>query len=216
MSLNVVWDLGRVLLRWRPEQVLRETLPHIVTDAASAVHWAQQIFQSYGGDWGDFDRGTVSRDDLVLRIARRTGLSTADVQRVVDAALLELQPMPDSVALLRRLHAAGCGLYFLSNMPAPFADHLERSHAELRLFRDGVFSGRVHHNKPEPEIFRIAQQRFGVPAQALVFLDDHEPNVIAARAAGWRAFVFTSAAQAEADLRSAGLLRLALPSDQAG
>jgi putative hydrolase of the HAD superfamily len=150
VSLNVVWDFGRVLLRWRPKQLLRETLPHIASDAASAAHWAGQIFQSYGGDWADFDRGTVSPGDLVQRIARRTGLSTAEVQRVVEAAPLELQPLPDSVALLQRLHAAGCGLFYLSNMPAPFAEHLERSHAELRLFRDGVFSARVHHNKPEP------------------------------------------------------------------
>ena len=77
----------------------------------------------------------------------------------------------------------------------------------MRLFNDGVFSGRVHHNKPEPEIFRLAQRRFGVPAQEIVFLDDHEPNVVAARAMGWQAFVFTNAAQAEADLRSLGLLQ---------
>ena len=205
--MKVVFDLGRVLLRWRPEQVLRLALPQRATDDTSAAHWAQQVFQSYGGDWGDFDRGTVTPADLVQRIARRTGLAADEVQMVVEAAPLELQPLPDTVALLQRLHAAGVRLFYLSNMPAPFADHLEHSLPVMRLFNDGVFSGRVHHNKPEPEIFRLAQRRFGVPAQEIVFLDDHEPNVVAARAMGWQAFVFTNAAQAEADLRSLGLLQ---------
>ena len=39
-----------------------------------------------------------------------------------------------------------------------------------------------------------------------MFLDDHEPNVLAARAAGWKALRFEHAAQAEAGLRSAGWL----------
>ena len=57
---------------------------------------------------------------------------------------------------------------------------------------------------PEPEIFALSAQRFGVPPSEWVFLDDHLPNVLAARAAGWRALVFTDAAQAERDLRDAG------------
>ncbi len=206
MTMKVVWDLGRVLLRWRPEHLLRQTLPHVATDDAAAANWAQQIFQSYGGDWGDFDRGTVSPTELVQRIARRTGLAPEDVQAVVEAAPLELQPLPDSVALLQRLHAARTGLFYLSNMPAPFADHLERQLPVMQLFSDGVFSGRVNHNKPEAEIYRIAQRRFGVPAHELVFLDDHEPNVIAARGQGWQALHFIDAAQAEAELRRLGLL----------
>ena len=76
-----------------------------IASEADARHWMGQIFQSYGGDWGDFDRGTVEPAALVQRIARRTGLSEAEVQRVVDAVPHELQPQPATVALLRQLHA---------------------------------------------------------------------------------------------------------------
>jgi beta-phosphoglucomutase-like phosphatase (HAD superfamily) len=37
-----------------------------------------------------------------------------------------------------------------------------------------------------------------------VFFDDTPGNVTAAQAAGWSAFLFTDAAQAERDLRQAG------------
>jgi putative hydrolase of the HAD superfamily len=201
--MKIVFDLGGVLFHWQPEQMLQRELPHVATDAAAARHWVSEIFQSYGGDWGEFDRGTVSVPELVQRISRRTGLAAADVQRVVDAVPHELQPKADTVALLRRLHAAGRGLYYLSNMPAPYAEHLEANDF-FSCFSDGVFSARVHHNKPEPAIFALAAQRFGHAPQDLVFLDDHEPNVHAARAAGWQALHFSNAAQAEAALRVSG------------
>jgi len=203
---RLVFDFGGVLFRWQPERLLREVLPRHATDEVSARHWARQIFQSYGGDWGDFDRGTVQPPVLVQRISQRTGLSEAEVQGVVDAVPHELQPQPDTVALLRRLHGAGHALFYLSNMPAPYADFLLATHDFLALFSDGVFSGRVHHNKPEPAIFELAAQRFGHPPGDLLFLDDHEPNVTAAQALGWQALHFTGAAQAEDQLRQLGLL----------
>jgi putative hydrolase of the HAD superfamily len=202
---HIVFDLGAVVLQWRPAEVLARVLPGRVVDAASAAHWQAQVFQGYGGDWGHFDRGTVSVPDLVARIAARTGLTPAEVQAVVDAVPRELRPIPDTVALIARLRAAGHRLHYLSNMPAPCADVLEQREAALFAhFDSGVFSGRVQHIKPEPAIYALASERFGVPPAELVFLDDHEPNVVAARAAGWHGVHFRDAAQAEAALVAAG------------
>lgn len=202
--MNFVFDFGRVLFRWRPEALLRQVLPQRASDEASARHWAGLVFQAYGGDWGDFDRGTVQPPELAQRIAARTGLAQAEARAVIEAAPDELQPLPDSVDLLRHLRAAGRRTFYLSNMPAPYADHLEARHDFVRGFESGVFSARVGFNKPEPQIFALAQARFGVPAETLLFLDDHAPNVQAAREAGWQALLFSDAAQAERDLRQAG------------
>jgi putative hydrolase of the HAD superfamily len=173
-----------------------KTVPHELQPLPDSV------FQNYGGDWGEFDRGTVEAADLVRRIAKRTGLGATDVQRVVDAVPHELQPLPDSVALIRSLHAAGHTLFYLSNMPTPYARHLEDSHDFFSCFAAGVFSCRVQLIKPEPAIFACAMQRFGKAASELVFFDDHLPNVQAAQDAGWHAWHFTNAAQAEAHLRA--------------
>ena len=83
---------------------------------------------------------------------------------MVDAVPAELQPMPDTVALLRRLHAQGRRLHFLSNMPRPYAEHLEREHDFVGCFESGVFSARVQQIKPEREIFDIAARHFGADA----------------------------------------------------
>ena len=78
-----------------------------------------------------------------------------------DVELHELKQVHQPSVLLQRLHAQGLPLYFLSNMPEPYAQHLERAHDFVGWFRDGVFSARVHLNKPEPAIFELAAARFG-------------------------------------------------------
>lgn len=201
---RIVFDFAGVLFQWQPLALLQQLLPAQATDEASAAHWAAQIFQAYGGDWAEFDRGTVEPEALVDRIARRTGLAAQAVRAVVDGVPLALQPVPATVDLFERLRAAGPPLFYLSNMPASYADHLERHHPFLAGFADGVISARVQLIKPEPAIFELAAQRFGVAPDELVFLDDVAVNVAAARAAGWHALQFIDAAQAEAELRTEG------------
>ena len=201
---TVVFDFAGVLFHWQPLALLQQLIPQHAVDEASARHWAAEIFQGYGGDWAEFDRGTVAPAALVQRIAHRTGLAPADVQAVVDAVPLALQPLADSVDLVQQLHDSGHRLFFLSNMPAPYADHLERQNPFLQLFQDGVYSARVNHVKPDAAIFDLAAQRFGVPPAGLLFFDDVVANVAAAQAAGWQAAHFTGAAPARALLQSLG------------
>ncbi len=142
--------------------------------------------------------------ELLQRIVRRTGLAAPGVATVIEAVLRELKAIPATLALLHRLADAGHELFYLPNMPEPYAQHLERHNPFFARFSAGVFSCRLQFNKPEPQIFEIAAQRFGAAPQKLVFLDDHAPNVAAAQALGWSALQFRDAAQAERALKAAG------------
>lgn len=204
--MNVVFDFGGVLFRWRPRDLLARLLPQHVPDAAAAERLFERFFENYGGDWGDFDRGTVEPGPLAERIARRTGLTVDEARRVIDGVPGELQPVAGTVDLLQQLHAQGRPLFYLSNMPEPYAQHLERTHHFLGLFRDGVFSARLQLCKPEPEIFTHAAQRFGVDPARTIFIDDMPENVAAARAAGWRALRFVDPQDCAAALRAEGVL----------
>ena len=191
---------------WQPRQLLRRTLPQHAVDDASAARLERDIFEGYAGDWADFDRGLLQEPALVPRIAARTGLPPEAVRAVVDPVPAALPPMPATVALLRRVHAQGRRLHFLSNMPAPYAEHLERTHDFLRCFESGVVSAWVQQIKPEPGIFDTAARLFGARPEQLLFIDDVPVNVQAARAAGWQALHFTDAAAVEAQLRDGGWL----------
>ena len=204
--MNVVFDFGGVLFDWRPHEFLSKLLPDLTPTPQAARALAAIFFEGYGGDWAAFDRGTIEPEALAQTIARRTGLAVRDTRKVIDGVPHQLRPIAGTVALLRRLHTAGHKLYFLSNMPETYAQHLEASHDFLGLFRDGVFSARVKLIKPEPEIFAHALAVFGINAEQTLLIDDVAHNADAARAAGWQAVHFQDPAQCERELVRHGLL----------
>ena len=208
--MNIVFDFAGVLFTWQPQAMLARLLPHHAGDPAAAHALFDTFFEGYGGDWGEFDRGTIEPGPLAERIAQRTGIALGDVRRVIDAVPHELTPIEPTLALLRRVRAQGHALFFLSNMPAPYADHLEAEHAFLELFRDGLFSGRVRMIKPEPAIFAHAQRVFAIDPAETLFIDDIAHNAQAARDAGWRALHFIDPRQCEAELMRAGVLPAAV------
>jgi putative hydrolase of the HAD superfamily len=204
--MNVVFDFGGVLFDWRPHDLLKQCLPdHTATPRATQA-LEKLFFEGYGGDWSEFDRGAFDAALLAERISGRTGLSAHEVRRVIDSVPNEMQPLPASVDLLHRLQAAGHALFFLSNMPEPYARHLEAVHDFLRVFRSGIFSARVRLIKPEAALFAHAQAAFGIAGEPTLFIDDVSRNVTAARAAGWQAIHFRDAFQCERELRSLELI----------
>lgn len=207
--MNIVFDFGGVLFRWHPPSLLARVWPHRVADAARGEALAAEFFENYAGAWGAFDQGLIDAATVIERISARTGWPPEEVAQVVAAVPDELQLQPGTVALIEGLKQAGHRLFFLSNMPAPLADHLERSHPLHQWFEQGVFSGRVQVVKPGVEIFELACRQFGVEPESCLFLDDHPANIAAAQALGWQTLLFRSAEQAGQELRARGLLSAA-------
>lgn len=204
--MKIVFDFGGVLFRWHPPSFLARVWPQRVADEQAGVAVAREFFQAYSGDWGAFDQGLADWDSTASRIAARTGWPRAEVEQVMAAVPDELALNPGTVALMVDLKAAGHELHYLSNMPEPYADHLERSHPLQDWFVSGVFSGRVKQSKPTPAIFELALQRFGARAQDCLFLDDLPANVEAAQALGWQALLFSTPEAAREALRQRGVL----------
>ncbi len=76
----------------------------------------------------------------------------------------------------------------LTNNLAEFNDGWRSLLPVDELFAEVVDSSRVGMRKPDPAIYHLTQERLGVedPASVL-FLDDAEGNIVAARDVGWRA-----------------------------
>lgn len=204
--LNIIFDLGAVVFHWQPRRLLSRHLPDQTVSAEETDRLADLFFQNYSGSWGEFDRGTIEIPALAAAIAARTGLSNDEVLRVVDGVPGELLPIDATVSLLEELKAAGQRLFYLSNMPKPYATHLKASYPLFDLFDDGIFSSHVSLSKPDPAIFRHAESQFGVAASTCIFLDDNADNIEAAKAAGWQAVLFTDAAQARSELHALGAI----------
>lgn len=207
--MAIVFDLGAVVFRWRPDVLLSSLLPEHAPTPEDAGPLVRAFFQEFGaeGDWGSFDRGTLEVPQLVQQLSARLRLEPERVLRVIEAVPAELEPVAGTVSLIERLNAQGHALYFLSNMPLPYAAHLETAHPFYEWFRDGVFSSRVKLIKPDPSIFHAAAERLALdPAQTL-FIDDSPRNVAAARSLGWQALRFHDPARLEAELAAGGWLQ---------
>ena len=204
--MNLVFDFGKVVFDWEPAALLARMLPAHAPDEAASHRLVGDFFQHFQGDWGEFDRGRLDAATLAERIEARTGIDRTEARAVIDAVPHALRPLPEVVRLLARLREAGHALYFLSNMPLPYADHLDATHDFLTHFDDGIYSARVGLIKPEPAIFALAVERFGIDPAETLFIDDVEANVLAARLAGWKAIRFESAAGCTADLQALSVL----------
>jgi putative hydrolase of the HAD superfamily len=205
---TLVFDIGGVVLRWQPLQLMQQVFPERAHDESSAKAVAAAIFQGLTpeADWAEFDRGRVEPEALAERIAARTGIEVQGLRALIAAIPGHIQPMPASVALLERARAAGQRLTLLSNMPRPFADHIEATHACFSWFEAGVFSGRVGLMKPERAMFEHAREVLALDLDHALFIDDHPANIDAARVFGWRALLFENAVQCEAALCRDGWL----------
>ena len=200
--MKFVFDFGGVVFNWKPLVLLQQVLPHHAVDEASARDCATAIFQGFHptSDWALFDQGGIEPEDLAHRIATRTGLTPDEVRTVIAAIPPHLVPDAGTVALMDELRGQGHQIYYLSNMPAGYADELERSHHFFEWFEDGIFSARIGQIKPNADIFETAVRQFATAGVPTVFIDDVQHNIDAARLHGWQGIRFESAQQVRAAL----------------
>ena len=119
--------------------------------------------------------------------------------------------IPGTVEVLAELRAAGVPLYALTNWSAEtFA--ITRGRFEFLEWFDGLLvSGEERVTKPDPAIFQLLLDRFGLDPTATVFVDDSEANVAAARRLGFDAIRFTGHEELRRELVARRLLPRSAP-----
>jgi putative hydrolase of the HAD superfamily len=65
-----------------------------------------------------------------------------------------------------------------------------------------IYSHEVEMSKPDRRIYELTCERLGVQPAEIVFLDDHEPCIVAAREFGMHAILFQETSQAIADIQT--------------
>jgi len=103
------------------------------------------------------------------------------------------EPRPDVGELVREL-AKTHELWLMSNTNVWHLDNVRTQFDYFHYFTSNCNSCDTSFVKPEREIFQIAVERAQRPAEELVFVDDKQDNVDAARAVGLTAILFTSSA----------------------
>ncbi|MFM7291777.1 MAG: HAD family hydrolase [Planctomycetia bacterium] len=197
----VFLDLGNVIVSFDRERAFRQ-----MAEATGGDLAAIRGVLLEGDLQTAIERGLIDWAEFHVEFCRRTG-TRVDRDALAHAASDMFELNVDMLPVIAGLERTGCGLGILSNTCGPHWEHLlARRYAVLPgNFTKLVLSHEVRSLKPEPDIYRVATEQAGVAPERIFFCDDIPAHVEAARAAGWQAEVFTSAAALADSLDRRGL-----------
>lgn len=111
---------------------------------------------------------------------------------------------PRMVEWMQQIAAAGIKTALLSNMHPEMIRYVRKKFDWMRSFHSAIFSAEVRMVKPDPAIYRRALRELGVAAERVLFIDDREVNIGAARALGIHAIQMKAMAQLSEEVRAFG------------
>ncbi len=197
---SIIFDVGHVLYDWDPRFLYERLIPE--GEALDAF-----LRDVCTRDWHfQHDAGRLFAETsakLIARHPQHAALIAAWGPRFNE---MIPGPMPGMPELVAEIDAAGVPLYAITNFSGEFFAAFRAQEAALfDRFRDIVVSGDERLMKPDPAIYRLALDRFGLSAGEAVFVDDRADNVAAAEAVGMTGVVFTGAEPLRARLKALGL-----------
>jgi putative hydrolase of the HAD superfamily len=192
---NVVFDFGGVLVRWAPQEIIN----NFYVDEPLRELAKSAIFRH--PDWLEMDRGMLNEDDAARRFSERMGRPVDEMAVLLANVRESLTPIPETIELLHDFAEAGMPLYGLSNMPWSTFEFLRARDPHWSLFRGVVISGEVKMIKPDAKIFEHIARTYDLDPAESLFLDDLQPNIEAAKRAGFQAMLFDDPQRCSAELR---------------
>lgn len=196
---TVVFDLGGVVLDWDPRHLYRK----VFDDQAAVEQFLTTVCTL---EWhAQHDQGRPMDETLPRLCDEHPHLATEISlwrERYIEMVAGYIEGM---VEVLDELDRVGVPRYALTNMPAEVLPELRQAFPVLEVFDGMIVSGQEQLAKPEPAIFRLLTERFGLEPAETVFVDDVPANVDAAWTLGFRGIRFESAHQLRRVLAAWGL-----------
>lgn len=151
--------------------------------------------------WHEFDKGFLS-DEEMLEGFIRNDPSVEKELREIYISLHGIVTRADyAIPWIQALKKAGYQVLVLSN----FSDKVKRDNSDALDFLEYVDGGILSYMdgviKPDPAIYRLLLDRYGLNPEECVFLDDMQPNLDAAAGFGIRTILFRSYPQAREELK---------------
>jgi putative hydrolase of the HAD superfamily len=155
-----------------------------------------------------YDRGALSAATYWNTVARDLEKSIdPEVLRALIDADTTVWTRPNTVMMewATRLNRAGIKTGLLSNIGDAMEIGVLGRFPALMEFTHHTFSHRLGIAKPDADIYRYAVEGLGVPAGEILFVDDREENILAARTAGMVAVQYLEHGRFEAEMARLGL-----------
>jgi 2-haloacid dehalogenase len=195
---KVVFDIGNVLLRWDPRNLYRR-----IFDDEKQMEWF--LAHVCTTDWNvEQDRGR-DWDEAVALLVKDHPKHATQIRAFHERWDETVSGVfEDHVALLLRLRDAGVPNYCITNFSGPKFVLAQERFPFLSGFDGIIVSGDERLLKPDPAIYHLLLDRYGLKAGDCVFIDDSMANVEAARAVGMHAIHCVEPIDLAAELRGYG------------
>ena len=181
---NIVFDFGGVLIDWNPRYLYRTYF----NDDREMEYFLSHVCT---GEWNaEHDRGRTFDEGVRLLEERFPQYSEAiRLYRHGWESMLHGE-FPGTVALLMKLKKLGYGIYGLTNWSAETFPIARSKYPVLHRFDGIVVSGQEKLIKPDPRIFGILLERYGLNAGECIFIDDSPANIETAARLGFNTVLF--------------------------
>lgn len=181
---NIVFDFGGVLIDWNPRYLYRTYF----NDDREMEYFLSNVCT---GEWNaEHDRGRTFDEGVRLLEERFPQYSEAiRLYRDGWESMLNGE-FPGTVALLMKLKKLGYGIYGLTNWSAETFPIALSKYPVLHRFDGIVVSGQEKLIKPDPRIFGILLERYGLNAGECIFIDDSPANIETAARLGFNTVLF--------------------------
>ena len=197
---SVIFDVGRVLFDWD----LRYLFAKLIDDAGELEWFVTNVVTP---QWHfQHDAGRPLADmlpELKAEYPAHAPLIDAYAARFNETIP---GPIPGSLELVERLDDAGVPLFAITNFGHEFWEGFRPTQPVFDRFRDIIVSGTEKLMKPDPAIYALAIERFGIDPAGALFIDDVAHNIAGAKAVGIAGHRFVDAATLERELVARGYL----------
>jgi 2-haloacid dehalogenase len=184
---NVVFDVGKVLFEWD----LRHLFAKLITDKDELEYFVAHVVTP---EWHfQHDAGRALDDMVAERVAefpKYAAWIAAYASRFNETIP---GPITGSLEIVEELAERDVPLFAITNFGAEFWDSFRPTQPIFDRFQDIIVSGVEKLVKPDPAIYALALQRFGLKPGEAIFIDDNHDNVISARQNGFVAHHFMDA-----------------------
>lgn len=199
MIKNIVFDLGNVLLSWKPGEFFNRS----GYDPEEVRIILKDIFNS--NEWSMLDNGDITTSEAIDLIAFKSSLKRDNICSIFDLRTKVIFPLGMNIKLLPALNKQGFKLYFLSNFPLDFFEEVKKEYDFFKYFNGGIISAEVGCSKPDNGIFKIFLEKYNLVPEECLYIDDIEINVKAAESIGMKGIHLAGTDSLEKKLIESGL-----------
>lgn len=200
MIKNVVFDIGNVLLYFKPE----EYLDSFNFDKKAKEKIFKAIFKSK--HWCELDRGTLTEEEAIKLFCKAAPDLKEEIEIVMKDWIGILKPNLETVEIVKELKRRNYNIFLLSNFHKSAFERVSYENDFFKLFNGKVISYEINLLKPEEEIYKRLLKTYGLNPEETLFIDDMIENIAGAEKLKINTILFKNAKSLREEFKNKKIL----------